>query len=256
MDNRLAESLFRLSGLATGMKPYAWLGGLEEMQWWERPAVLGWQAQNLRMILQHAVDTVPFYQRGLPPVPEVTADNPAAVLASLPVLTKDDLRQAFDALQSTAPLVHQPLNLSTSGSTGRQVRLRVDRPAFARYFAAKFRALQWYGVGLADRQIRVCGLPFRRHQQLVAGVRDVLQNRLRLVVFDLSSEALARFLDRCLSFRPAYMNGYTSGIWALRGFHHPVWQRRSSVGAETDRDHRLCHVRLAARELTRLSGVP
>jgi len=218
MDNRLADSLFRLSGLVTGIRPHAWLNRLEEMQWWERPAMLRWQAQQLQFLLQHAVDTVPYYRRLIQAIPEVTAENTASVLDSLPILTKGDLRESFDALQSTARLRRRPLDLSTSGSTGRYARVRVDGAAFARYFAAKFRALSWYDVGFADRQIRVWGVPLKRRQQLLVRMRDALQNRLRLVVFDLSSAALARFYERCLSFRPVYINGYPSAIVPFADF--------------------------------------
>jgi phenylacetate-CoA ligase len=218
MDNRLADTLLRLSGLVTGMKPYAWLGRLEEMQWWGRQAMLEWQAQQLRKMLQHAVETVPHYQRVLPGVAEVTAGNIASILASMPILTKNELREGYDSLLSTLHLARKPLVGITSGSTGKPLRVSIDRPAFARHFASKFRALGWYGVGFADRQIRIWGFPLRRRQRLVVRARDVLQNRLRLVVFDLSSDTLARFYDRCLRFRAVYMNGYATAVWRFADF--------------------------------------
>jgi phenylacetate-CoA ligase len=213
MDNRLADSLFRLSGLVTGMRPYAWLDRLEEMQWWGRQAMLGWQAQQLRMILQHAASTVPYYRRVLPPAVDLADGDVATVLGRLPVLTRDGVRDNYDALRSSARLPRKPLVGSTGGTTGMRLMICVDRAAFARYFAAKFRALRWHGVNFADRQVRVWKHPFQRRERAVCRARDVLQNRLRLTSFDLSADALDHFYDRCLRFAPVYMNGYTSAIW-------------------------------------------
>jgi len=58
----------------------------------------------------------------------------------------------------------------------------------------------------------------QRRSRLVERARDALQNRLRLVVYDLSSDALERFYHRCLRFQPVYMNGYSSGIWRFADF--------------------------------------
>jgi phenylacetate-coenzyme A ligase PaaK-like adenylate-forming protein len=110
------------------------LGRLEEMQWWGRQAMLGWQAQQLRKMLQHAAGTVPHYQRVLPGVPEDTAGNIASILASLPILTKNELRESYDSLLSTLHLARKPLVGTTSGSTGKPLRVSIDRPAFARHF--------------------------------------------------------------------------------------------------------------------------
>jgi phenylacetate-CoA ligase len=215
MDNRLANGLLRLSGRITGIEPHAWLEKLEPMQWWGQEQMHQWQCEELERTLAHARATVPYYQRTLP---RNGGQWTPERLSELPVLTKDQVQKNLEELHSTAPGPGKPLEVSTSGSTGRPLKVRVDRDAFARYFAAKLRALAWYGVRFADRQVRVWGFPFHPLQRANWAARDLLQNRIRLVSFDLSEETLEAFYEKCLRFRPTYINGYTSAIHRFASF--------------------------------------
>jgi len=230
MNNRLANELFRLSGFVTGMKPHAWLDRLEAMQWWGHSQMLDWQSVELTKMLEHAISTVPYYERVLSPIDAAEESDVQSRLRKLPVLTKEQVRENFQELQSTLAMRRKPLEFSTSGSTGKPLKIRVDRAAFARYFSAKFRALGWYGVDFADRQVRIWGFPFKRSEQITWRLRDLLQNRLRLISFDLSTETLEHFYRRCLRFQPVYINGYTSAIHRFASFIEESGKEGASLG--------------------------
>lgn len=63
--------------------------------------------QKLNTILQHAIDTVPFYENITKPV-----------LEDFPVITKSTYKQEFNAFQSNDYLGHKLHTVRTSGSTG------------------------------------------------------------------------------------------------------------------------------------------
>ncbi len=188
------------------------------MQWWDEGNMRDWQRNQLAAILSFATATVPYYQETLLPFDPKRIDDPICFLKKSPTITKDKVRDNFSLLQSTSPSIRRALSHSTSGSTGKPLHLRVDRPAFARYFAAKMRALGWHHVKFTDRQLRVWGLSTERKQQVYWQIRDKFQNRLRLVSFDLSDERLGKFFQQCLQFQPAYINGYTSAIHRFAQF--------------------------------------
>src|SRR6266404_1226623 len=70
-----------------------WRQLLEESQWWDEQKLQEYQDQELRGLMRHCYEHVPYYRdvfnaRGLKPADFQTA----ADLVKLPLLTKDDIR--------------------------------------------------------------------------------------------------------------------------------------------------------------------
>ncbi len=124
---------------------------LEQSQWWPPQALLDNQFRQLRPLLRHAAETVPFYgerlrDAGLDPGKPLTAET----WIRLPVLTRREVQGSFDALQSQRiPKAHGALyEVFTSGSTGMPVR--VVKTALAQFFWRTFtlRSYLWHGYDL------------------------------------------------------------------------------------------------------------
>ena len=218
MNNRASDYILRVIGAMNGVRPYKWLPKLEAMQWYSSTQMAEWQGKELKCILHHAVDTVPYYRKSLASFKPSFESEGVQCLSRLPVLLKSQVRDEFEELRSTEPTVQRMQDITTSGSTGRPLHIRVDNEAFGRYFAAKLRGLRWYGVNFADRQLRVWGLAFAGNKRLYWKIRDRLQNRMRLVSFDLSSEKLDAFWPMLERFKPTYINGYTSAVQRLADY--------------------------------------
>jgi phenylacetate-CoA ligase len=231
MDNWLSDGILRAIGFANRVRPYDWLDRLEVMQWWDEERMLAWQREQLGRVLGHAKRSVPYYREHLSTVALPGGTAELSVLDGLPVLTKELVREEFERLQIEGAK-RKTQEISTSGSTGKPLHISVDNEAFGRYFAAKFRALRWYGVNFADRQLRVWGLMMAKDKRLYWKARDVLQNRLRLPSFDLSDETLERFWPRLRSFRPIYINGYTSAVQRLADFIEKTGKDGRSLGVK------------------------
>lgn len=94
---------------------------LEHSQWWPTERLAFVQHQQLALLLEHAIATVPYY-RAFP----AAGDGSEAVLeawSEFPVLTRADVQKAGEALHSDSPparhgRVH---TVRTSGSTGEPV---------------------------------------------------------------------------------------------------------------------------------------
>ncbi len=74
---------------------------LQESQWWSREKLEDYQLQQLRKLLHHAYDNVPYYrrifdERGLKPKDIQSFDD----MKKLPYLTKDIFKQHFSELIS------------------------------------------------------------------------------------------------------------------------------------------------------------
>ena len=231
MNNFLANGLLRLSGYATGVRPERWLPRMESMQWWSADQIIEWQQRELHRLLNHA-QSVPYYSQRLPVFSHAVGRDISDTLSQLPLLTKDQVRENFEALQAPKQAGLPPLHVSTSGSTGKPLNINIDRECFGRYFAAKFRALRWHGVNFADRQVRVWGVAINKRKRLYWDLRDLLQNRMRLVSFDLSDTTLDSFFVDCQKFQPCYINGYTSAIASVASYFERSGKDATSFGAK------------------------
>lgn len=98
---------------------------LDQTQWLSPQALARHQGGQLRVLLQHAAATVPFYRERF----AAAGIDPAAVgpetIARLPAVQRAELQAAGEALKSTAlPKSHGKCHdIVTSGSTGRPVNL-------------------------------------------------------------------------------------------------------------------------------------
>lgn len=98
---------------------------LEQTQWWPAEVLLQHQFAQLKHLLLHAFETVPFYRErfnacGFDPKADLSSEN----FAKLPLLTRKDIQEAGENLASTrVPPEHgQAREGRTSGSTGTPVR--------------------------------------------------------------------------------------------------------------------------------------
>lgn len=230
MNNALADTILRIVGRFNSVRPYDWLGRLETMQYWKRQELEAWQAGELASIVEHAVSSVPYYRERISENELKAVRRDPKALSELPVLTKDCVRENFDQLQAPEYSQRPKQDVSTSGSTGKPLRIVTNNEAFGRYFAAKFRALRWYGVNFADRQLRVWGLMFRKDKRVYWKARDLLQNRMRISSLDLSDATLERSFEPVRRFQPVYINGYTSAIQRLADFIEQTRKDGRSLG--------------------------
>jgi len=119
------------------------LSQLEETQWWAPQRLLEAQLLQLQPLLQHARSTSPFWRER---IDAAGFDTPASfdlqAFRRLPLLTRDDLQEHFDALASNAPPAdHGKVGESrTSGSTGMPVR----------YLSSEMEKLYWDAYTLRD----------------------------------------------------------------------------------------------------------
>jgi phenylacetate-CoA ligase len=140
---------------------------LESSQWWSPEKLQSHQFAQLRIVLVHAVASVPYYQRlfgsrGLDIPERITPE----FFGRIPVSTRKAIQDAGSDLESTAlPADHGAAEFSnTSGSTGRPVRfartaltkalwlsfaLR-DHLWYDRDFSGKLGAIRWFPRGTAE----------------------------------------------------------------------------------------------------------
>ena len=190
---------------------------LEQTQFDPPAVVAARQLAALRVQLNHAYATVPYYRRtwdaaGVHPEDVKTL----ADLHAFPVLTKSDIRDHETELLST-PYRGAKLRLKrTSGSTGVPLSIRVDEPAMQWKHACTIRSDQWSGYRLGQRVAKVWGNPEYLHH----GWRGRLRNRLldRAVYLDtihLTDAKVAAFAAELRRHRPGLVFGHAHSLYLV-----------------------------------------
>lgn len=197
-----------------GRRTFAHWRSLEESQWLAPTEIRALQARKLHDLLVHSWSHIPFYRARMTEGIGRPEDAPA-FLATLPFLTKSDVRNNIDAM-----LWHQsPGGLypsCTGGSTGEPVQFFLDRRRQSFDQAARIRTHRWFGVNPGDRELYLWGSPIERNRtDALRSVRDRLFNQRLLDAFNMSDTRIDEYLDALDRFRPTSLFGYPSSIALL-----------------------------------------
>jgi phenylacetate-CoA ligase len=120
---------------------------LRDSQWWSAKEIELYQQGQLRALVAHAYETVPYYQtvfdeRNLKPSDVQSIDD----LQKLPILTKEDVRNHLDELVSRAFPRRKLVKLRTSGTTGKSLHFYAERRAFRMRWAVFWRFRERFGI--------------------------------------------------------------------------------------------------------------
>ena len=215
MDQKLARLIFKFAQHLKGIKPLQYVEELEKTQWLPAQEMRVLQWKKVKAILEHAYSHVPYYRRQFTEAGITPQDiNTLQDFLKIPLLTKADIRENFNDLLAT-DMKRPSFTMRTSGSTGIPLEIIVDKVGYAQYVAPKFRALKWYDVDLISREARFWSLPLNWRKRIYEKVEDFLLNRIRMTTFQLSEDYLEYFYQKCLRFRPEYLYGYASAIFAF-----------------------------------------
>jgi len=99
---------------------------LEQSQWWDSDIMWQHQLSQLRLLLAHAVKTVPYYKQKYSSLDASTDIETLEQWQQLPLLTRADVQAAGEQLYSTAtPREHGNQHMvQTSGSTGMPIKVK------------------------------------------------------------------------------------------------------------------------------------
>ena len=197
---------------------------MAQTQWQGLSELKEFQDEKLRIIVNHAFKTVPYYReifdrRKLKPGDIKTQND----LNKLPLLTREDIKRNFKHLISS-DFNHRKLKYGhTSGTTGSPLEIGYDDSVVYATYAALDRQYEWAGCRLARNGDRIAVLrgnvivplsqkspPFWRHNKL--------HNQLMLSSFHLSPQNLPFYMEEVEKFSPAVLDGYPSTLYVLAKF--------------------------------------
>lgn len=206
------RALLPLADLALGQHVRARLDELLAFQWAPAEEIHRYREQRLRELLAFSADRVPFYREifahlGMRPADVATVDD----LPRLPVLTKQHLRDRFEALRVEG-YRGRTYEMKSSGSTGAQTTVLIDAACNDEVFATQLLFWSWGGFAMGLPHLQT-GMSL--HRGAVKRVKDALFRCSYTSAFDLTDEALERMRRRIDTAGIRAIFGYASSIYVL-----------------------------------------
>jgi len=196
---------------------------LEKSQWFSSEKLADLQLQQAASLLQHALNSVPYYQQRKPAY-QAADGKPLDWNAwrSLPLLEKKELQRSNDEFVSSAiPPAHLPLSAGTTSSTTTPVYNIKTRVTGLMWMACSLREHMWhdYVFGTRLAVIKYFDDPAIRSPQ---GARqdgwgqstDMLLPRGNTVLFDIR-HTIEEQLAWLVKQQPDYLVSYPSNLAAL-----------------------------------------
>ena len=211
MNQQVAFEIYRFTQMVRGEPVLQVLDDLNKSQWYSADEIRELQLSRLQNILSHAYETVPYYTQMFRSVNAFPQDiKKLEDLELLPTLTKETLKTNWGQLLSSRPKSKTRIE-QTAGSTGRPLKIKVDRMFWAHQHANIFRHRSWFGVGIGAPRANIWGRFLDSGQRRKLKVRDLLVNKIRLSAFEVPNNAIP-FFYRMKKERVECLWGYSSSL--------------------------------------------
>ena len=178
-----------------------------QSQWWTREQIDEFQNYNLRKLIKHSYENVPFYNEQfkklkLTPDDIKTKDD----LYKLPILRKEEIRKNFPhkIVAKNVPKSDLILN-SSSGSTGQPLKYYQTKSSHSMWHAAGIRGWYWMGYNLGDKYIKISQNP---RNSFVKKTQDFLNRSLYLSCQQLTNNNFQHIVEEINRYRPKYIRLY------------------------------------------------
>lgn len=175
--------------------------------------------EKIRRLVKHCYDTVPYYHQlfdreGIRPEDIRTADD----LQRIPILTKQIIRDNYDALFSTAISPNRRRRSTTGGSTGTPLAYCTDNAEWSSWKASTLRAWEWYGLHLGDKIFSLGGNSINQKKKLFSfkGLYDrVIMRNYKFSSSEVSDECMQRHYEAYMRIKPMALRGYGSSLYVF-----------------------------------------
>lgn len=182
--------------------------------------VMSAQLEKLKLLLNHANNSVPYYinlfsQIGFNPS-DIRSVND---LVKLPVLKKETIRTQCDALVSKKYDKSKLIALNTSGSTGKSLKIFVDRESRRKAYSFTSRYHSWAGLDGTHNATfggRII-VPQGQSATVYWRYNAAMQNYL-FSTYHMSDATLPFYIKKLIEIKPEFIEAYPSAAYILARF--------------------------------------
>jgi phenylacetate-CoA ligase len=184
---------------------------LQESQYFSIQELQGYQKGKLEELLASSKESVPYFR-------EVIKDPDPDRMNSIPVLTKEKIRQNVQRMFNPKVPKRHFIEYRSSGTTGEPVLIFLERNTAGYYHAAQWRGFSWYGVEPGAKGVKIWGVPIDLKSKITEKLKNKIANRVLLSAFDMERSKTEKIWKRISKFQPEYLYGYASALYLFACF--------------------------------------
>ena len=190
----------------------------KKIQFLSENELRNFQQKRFEELLTHCKKNVSYYREFLDTYDEKSFKN--FDIKSLPILTKDILRNKFNELKSDDLHSRDWMINSSGGSTGEPVKIIQDTYYSYHSEARKNICFQWAGLETGDNLIKLWGSErdILGTNRLLDKIKNFLKNEIILNAFILSHPIMRKFIKIFNSSKPSVILAYVNAIYELSNF--------------------------------------
>jgi phenylacetate-CoA ligase len=189
---------------------------LQKTQRYGRDQLLEIQFGEIKKLLKHAYEQVPYYQRVFRDIGVTPADIESPEdFAKLPFIDKDVIRRHKDDMVARN-MLGRTLPKSTGGSTGEPLHFEYTRSSYEWRVATRMRGYEWAGCRDGEKTGYIWGTPIGvppRTQRVKEWLHHTLLQQRYFDTFRLDDDMVADVCRRLRRFSPDVIVAYTTPIY-------------------------------------------
>lgn len=194
---------------------------LKGSQWWSKEKLEEYQMRQLKKLLNHAYQNVPYYQRvfderGLKPEDIQDFDD----FRRLPILTKDIVRENLNDLVAKNIPKRNMNYVTTGGTSGKPLGFYIEKRTDFIRMAFEWREWNWMGYEFGNKCVVLRGNVVKRKEDGKSAwwEYDRENNYLILSVYDMTDKNLPKYIQKIEEFKPKIIQAYPSALDIMARF--------------------------------------
>jgi len=193
---------------------------LQKSQWWSKEKLEEYQMQQLRRLLHHAYENVPYYRRlfneiGMNPYKFKDSRD----LRKIPYLTKDIIRNNLSDLLARNYPKSKIESVTTGGTTGMPLMFYQEKVASeSREYSFIFSLWKRVGFNIGDKRVIIRRPVSKKIRSKKFWEYNPVERALVLSSLNMTVEFLPKYLSLIREFQPDFLHVYPSVITILAKF--------------------------------------
>ncbi len=197
----ITHMIFPIYDLLFKAKIRKYLRYLKKVDQMELRTIKDEQRKKLALLLNHAIDNVSKYES------ICKCEDPFELLHRFPVMTRSDIISYDENLMSNHK--KKTFEISSSGSTGKQVKVFLDYEEYSKQQATQLHWLGWIGYKYGNRIIQI-GLNKKKHW--TRNLKDHILNTDYFIYYDATSNDRVEMLKRNKNKSNIFLMGFPNAV--------------------------------------------
>lgn len=188
------------------------LNFLMDSQWWSENDLIEYQNSQLKKLIHHAYENVPYYH-DLLKTNKLTPNDIRTKhdLYKIPILTKEDIRKNFPdriaAKNYPKKLIYQG---NSSGSTGKPIQYLISKDSYSYNIACNLRGWYWMGYKMGDKFVKISV----NERPVEKRIQDIIL-RTKYITHSFTENDFSNVIFEFEKFRPKIIRSFPDPIFFI-----------------------------------------